>query len=173
MWFGVFVFGLEMASLDPNLDGKGEGVVAASLRDGWLAAIDQDSLHSGHNRITSNSYSTSHFQLHMIPIIIISVEHCLFLASKIYNQYQEIIECNWVLKEGPLTHFFKRQFTFIFQQLNFNLAYAIFVEIINLIFTLAWNYMDLFVMLVSIGLTTRFRQINKRMEKLKGKVNHT
>lgn len=45
-----------------------------------------------------------------------------------------------------------------------------FVEIYNLCLTLSWNYMELFVMMVSIGLFTRFNQINARIRELDMKV---
>ncbi|XP_070494032.1 gustatory receptor for sugar taste 64a-like [Chironomus tepperi] len=40
----------------------------------------------------------------------------------------------------------------------------------NMTFTFGWNYMELFVMLISIGLSTRFQQINQRIQKFSGKI---
>ena len=39
----------------------------------------------------------------------------------------------------------------------------------NFTLTFCWNYMDIFIVVISIGLVTRFSQINYRLEAMYGK----
>lgn len=96
-------------------------------------------------------------------------EHVLFLVTSGYNQYKKVERCN-VTVENPLSFFLRNQFHFFFVQVKFNLALGLFVEIVNISMTFAWNYMELFVMIVSIGLYTRFQQINNRLEGMRRRV---
>lgn len=97
------------------------------------------------------------------------LEHFLFLTNSAYSQYVTIKTCNCT-DELTLSYFLIHQFPFIFEKISFNLPYGMFVEIYNLCLTLSWNYMELFVMMVSIGLFTRFNQINARIRELDMKV---
>jgi gustatory receptor len=104
-------------------------------------------------------------------IFLASAEHILFVANSAYNKYQSVKNCNWTIDE-PVSYFLEHQFAFFFDTFRFNLPLGIFVETMNIFFTMGWNYMELFVMITSIGLVTRFRQINNRIDELKGKVNY-
>lgn len=97
------------------------------------------------------------------------LEHVLFLTNSAYSQYVTIKTCNCT-DEFTLSYFLTHQFAFIFEKIPLNLPYGMFVEIYNLCLTLSWNYMELFVMMVSIGLFTRFNQINARIRELDMKV---
>lgn len=87
-----------------------------------------------------------------------------------------------------MSYFLESNFWFIFRRVKFNLPLGLMVEILNVIFkvmrgnrevssarfqisyTFGWNYMELFVMMISLGLWTRFSQINNRLGEIKGKV---
>lgn len=43
------------------------------------------------------------------------------------------------------------------------------LQIGNSMFTFAWNYMDVFIMMISLGLAERFKQINQRLASYGGK----
>jgi Trehalose receptor len=90
------------------------------------------------------------------------LEHVLFLTNEIYQKYKFVERCNCT-DELTLSYFLDHQFNFIFKRIQFNLPFGIFVEIFNFSLTLSWNYMDLFVMMISIALVTRFNQINTRI----------
>lgn len=105
----------------------------------------------------------------VIIIILAFTEHALFFTNSAHNHYQHVLRCNWTI-EDPLSFFLENQFSFIFERIPFYLPLGIFVELMNLSYTFGWNYMDLFVMMVSFGLFTRFWQINRRLDLLKGKV---
>lgn len=105
-----------------------------------------------------------------VVIVLAFTEHSFFLTNSAYNHYMLVKRCNWTI-EAPLSYFLKKQFHFFFVQVNFNLPLGLFVELMNLSYTFGWNYMEIFVMIISLGLTTRFWQINNRLDDLKGKVN--
>lgn len=93
----------------------------------------------------------------------------MFLTSNVYNMYMEVVKCNWHV-ESPIDYFLSKNFGFIFENVPYNRYYAMSIYFFNLCLTLNWNYMDLFLMLISMGLATRFRQINTKLEEFRGKV---
>lgn len=106
-----------------------------------------------------------------IVILMAFTEHALFLSNSAFNQYNNV-QANNVTVDDVLSYFLEHQFGFIFEQIPFWLPYGILVELMNLSFTFGWNYMEIFVMIVSIGLVTRFQQINDRVENFRGKVSN-
>ena len=104
-----------------------------------------------------------------IVIILAFAEHAFFVTNNAYNQYMTVTHCNWTI-EKPLSYFLEYQFYFFFSKIKFNLPLGLFVEFMNLSYTFGWNYMEIFVMIVSLGMLTRFWQINYRLDSLKGKV---
>lgn len=105
----------------------------------------------------------------VVIVILAFTEHGLFLANSAYNHYRIVDHCNWTIEE-PLSYFLEKQFHFFFTRYKINLPLGLFLEIMNISYTFGWNYMEMFVMIVSLGLGTRFWQINYRLDGLKGKV---
>lgn len=62
------------------------------------------------------------------------------------------------------------QMPHLFFYTKYTPAKAIVGKIVNVISTFVWTYTDLFVMLISVGLVSRFRQINASLREHKGKV---
>jgi gustatory receptor len=102
-------------------------------------------------------------------ILLAFIEHFLFLSNSAVNQYHHVHNNN-ISVENPLAYFLQNQFGFIFNYLPFYVEFGIFNEIINMTFTFGWNYMELFIMITSLGLFTRFEQLNDRMHNFSGKV---
>lgn len=46
------------------------------------------------------------------------------------------------------------------------------VEVLNILSTFSWNFVDLFLILISIALADQFRQLNSRLYAIKGKVKY-
>lgn len=67
--------------------------------------------------------------------------------------------------------FFITQLGQLFDAAKYATWKAFLGKYLNIIATFIWNYMDLFVMIVSLGISTRFKQINDDLERIKGKVN--
>lgn len=97
------------------------------------------------------------------------LEHSLFLLNCAYNLYANV-KTKGIEVDEPLTYFLKDQFGFIFEVVPFSLPMAFFVEAMNMSFTFAWNFMETFVMLISLSLSTRFEQVNDRIRKFHGRV---
>ncbi|KAG5673136.1 hypothetical protein PVAND_003207 [Polypedilum vanderplanki] len=102
-------------------------------------------------------------------IILAFFEHLLYLANSAFNIYQDVVKNNLTVDE-PLNHFLKSQFGYIYLDVPFSVPLGVFNEIMNMSFTFGWNYMELFVMMISLGLSTRFKQINERLKNFKEKI---
>jgi gustatory receptor len=58
----------------------------------------------------------------------------------------------------------------IFVVMDYSLATAIISLITNFIATFTWNFTDLFIILVSLALSERFRLLNEYLDSVRGKV---
>lgn len=73
----------------------------------------------------------------------------------------------------PIKEFFESQLSQLFTFFPFSPWLAFFGKLVNIISTFAWSFMDLFLMMVSVGLSSRFKQINDDLERIKGEVETT
>lgn len=73
-------------------------------------------------------------------------------------------------KKNPLEELFHTQIPLIFTITELTWWKAILSKWFNVVVTFVWSFMDLFVMVVSIGLESQFKQINTDLELIKGKV---
>ena len=64
---------------------------------------------------------------------------------------------------------FKQQFSPMFFVTPYSLAKALVARYILSVGTFTWNYMDCFVILISVGLSQHFKMLNKELRILKGK----
>ncbi|KYB27621.1 Gustatory receptor for sugar taste 64f-like Protein [Tribolium castaneum] len=88
------------------------------------------------------------------------VEHLLFIANAfITSQSCE----NATLYSGD-EMYFRVAFPSVFTLIDYSLWKACFVEIANILSTATWNYTDLFIILISCSLASRFAQINHRLK---------
>lgn len=92
------------------------------------------------------------------------MEHVLNLIS-ILQFSQTCLDPN-----EPIKEYFKLELPQLLAFLPYTPWVAVVGKSINVIATFTWSFMDLFVMIVSIGLSSRFKQINEEMRKFKGKV---
>lgn len=70
---------------------------------------------------------------------------------------------------SPAKELFATQLPFVFDYTEFSWWKAITFKWFNLILTFAWSYSDLFVILISVGLSTLFKRINCDLERCRGK----
>lgn len=92
------------------------------------------------------------------------VEHCLNIVSILYATTKNTPE------KDPIEELFKVQLPILFTVTKFSLWKAIPSKWFNIIMTFVWSYMDLFVITVSIGLASLFKQLNADLERVRGKV---
>ncbi|XP_077285082.1 gustatory receptor for sugar taste 64f-like [Arctopsyche grandis] len=91
------------------------------------------------------------------------IEHLLAVITCLSVAY----DCN---RGAPvLDSYFTNSFPQIFAHTDFTPWKGILVQFVNVSSTFNWNYMDLFLILVSLTLTDRFEQLNDRLDSVKGK----
>lgn len=96
-------------------------------------------------------------------------EHLLYLINSVYNYYQHVVTRNITVFEF-LEYFLRKQMGFVYNYIPFSVPFGILNEVMNTTFTFGWNYMELFVMMISLGLSTRFKQINAVLRTFRGEV---
>ncbi len=65
------------------------------------------------------------------------------------------------IRNFPALH---RKYSHFFSA-KFQISHKNIFQWINILSVFSWNYLDLFIILISIGLSTRFQQINMRLKK--------
>lgn len=73
-------------------------------------------------------------------------------------------------KIDPFEDYFRMELNQLFVYFEYSPYLAFFGKMLNILSTFMWSYMDLFVMVVSIGLSTQFKKINRNLMKYKGQV---
>lgn len=74
--------------------------------------------------------------------------------------------------KNPLQELFEIQVPFLFIITELTWWKAILSKWFNVVVTFAWSFMDLFVMIVSVGLAAQFKQLNTDLKRVKGQVRH-
>ncbi|KAL9700355.1 hypothetical protein quinque_003796 [Culex quinquefasciatus] len=91
------------------------------------------------------------------------LEHLLSKTAGIINQSHEAKFCNWEIQS--FAHYYaSRQYAFIFKHIPFNIPVLAFFEYCNAALTMAWTCQDLLIILISMALSHRFRQIYAQVQ---------
>lgn len=90
------------------------------------------------------------------------MDHTLYLSSSFYNNQQIIDNCH--VNESEFFHSYLIAYRYhLTTVIPYHvIEYPIF-EWIYILMTFSWNFIDLLIILISIGLATRFNQINRRL----------
>lgn len=72
--------------------------------------------------------------------------------------------------QNPFENVLILQLPHVFYFIDYTTFNGIVAKSINIVSTFIWTFMDLFVMIISIGLASRFRLINHSLNKHKGMV---
>lgn len=130
------------------------------------------------------------FKIKMVTIVVMLLSMCLFHFSlyKIYMKIVSLFIAEHLLsiistafysitctpkKTEPFEDYFRMELNQLFAYFEYSPYLAFLGKALNILSTFMWTYMDLFVMVVSIGLSTQFKKINKHLMKYKGKVSKT
>jgi hypothetical protein len=97
----------------------------------------------------------------------VAVEHALSHVRVI----RLAVLCAVEDKMDGICTFFFNSFPHVYDYFPCILWNGIIIFIINVLCAFAWTYMDLFIILISIALADRFRQLNRCMQSIKGKVS--
>ncbi|KAG5679779.1 hypothetical protein PVAND_009317 [Polypedilum vanderplanki] len=88
------------------------------------------------------------------------VDRALYMSTVLHNNQQIIENCN--VNESEFFHSYLLAYRLhLVDVIPYHIAIFPLYEWINILMTFSWNFMDLLIVLISIGLTTRFNQINK------------
>ncbi|CAH1721874.1 unnamed protein product [Aphis gossypii] len=100
-----------------------------------------------------------------IIILLSSIEH----FASILTGVLKVIPC---LSDGEdiFRAFFLTSFKTIFTFINYSLVVAIPVKFCDILYAYAWNIMDLFIIILACALTEKFKQLNRKLASVRGKV---
>lgn len=73
-------------------------------------------------------------------------------------------------KSNLIIEYFEKTVPLVFMSIELTWWKAIFVFWFNILVRFMWTFMNLFLMVVSIGLASQFKQINIDLQKNKGQV---
>lgn len=99
-------------------------------------------------------------------------EHLTSWSTFLYERFMQIEMCNW--KIG--SYFFYLATTHlqqIYAELPVQYVTVVWAEYMNISFTFAWNFIDLLIITISIGISSKFKKINKRLEFAEGRVSQS
>ncbi|XP_011689863.1 PREDICTED: gustatory receptor for sugar taste 64f-like isoform X2 [Wasmannia auropunctata] len=121
---------------------------------------------SRHRRISKTTLATRFKIVTAVVMLLALVEH----SAAVLSAYLSAVECAEFRGDPDIAGtYFKLQFPQIFAKMPYILWKGIVVETINILSTFSWNFVDLFLILVSIALADQFRQLNSRLFSIRGK----
>lgn len=94
----------------------------------------------------------------IVVLLAAVVEHGLSIVSHIFSVFM----CSDPHKSF-IESFFRAHLSFVFEAVNYNLWLALFIKWIDIVSTLTWSFMDLFIMIVATGLTNLFKVFNEKL----------
>ncbi|XP_076645882.1 gustatory receptor for sugar taste 64f isoform X2 [Halictus rubicundus] len=119
-----------------------------------------------HRKLSKTSLSTKFKIVTIIVMILALVEH----GFSILHGFNKAQECaNFQGSSDVVGVYFESQFPQVFSKISYSLWMGIIVDLINILSTFSWNFVDLFLILISIALVEQFRQLNNRLYSIKGK----
>ena len=103
-----------------------------------------------------------------ISLILALCEHLLSIIDSVNNITFELQYCN-VSNYNTFELFITRNFGFVTNNFPFsyNHLIGIMIEYLNVSYTFYWNFLDIFSILISIGISDLFERLNHRMERMK------
>lgn len=105
-------------------------------------------------------------KIKIISLTVMTLSLIEYLLEIIHSIY--VVECVNE-KSDKLRLYFIYDLKELFSLTEYSIYSAVFAKFLDVISTFIWNFMDLFVMLVSTGLSSNFKQLNGFLFKLKGK----
>lgn len=94
-----------------------------------------------------------------------AVEHILSIVSS----FAVVLDCPKI--KNIIQAYFVHNFPQVFFFFGYSHVLGLYVKFIHVTSTFVWSYADLFIMMISCGLSAKFKQINELMLKEKGKVH--
>ncbi|XP_070498930.1 gustatory receptor for sugar taste 64a-like [Chironomus tepperi] len=96
-------------------------------------------------------------------------EHSLSWYSFLHDRYVQATICHWEIGSWVF-YITSLHLSHIYRLFPVNTFSVLWAEYMNISFTFAWNYVDLFIMVMSLSIAMKFRMINERLEFFRGRV---
>lgn len=117
-------------------------------------------------KTTKHQRSRLEYKIRIVVIIIMLssvIEHVLsIIKGYVFSQ-----NCSKI--NNPIIAYYRKTMPHIFNVFDFNPFLAAIVAILNFIFAMIWNGMDLFIIVMAIGVSAKFKHLNEILLKNKDK----
>lgn len=91
-------------------------------------------------------------------------------ASFLNDRFIQIEKCKWEI--GSYFYYLATyHLPQIYAELPVKIYTVLWAEYMNVSLTFAWNFIDLFIIIISLALAAQFDKINKRLEFFRGRVS--
>ena len=100
-----------------------------------------------------------------IILMLSLIEHILSIISALAI----VVDCPRI--KNIMKAYYVKSFPQVFSFLPYSTAFGIYIKFIHVTSTFMWTFTDLFIMMISCGLSEKFKLINERMLEDKGKVS--
>ncbi|KAG7202791.1 hypothetical protein KM043_009958 [Ampulex compressa] len=119
-----------------------------------------------HRKVSKTSLASRFKIMTAVVMAIALLEH----SFSILHGYISARECATVRGDPDIVGiYFQSQFPQVFSSISYSLWKGILVDVINILSTFSWNFVDLFLILLSVALVDQFRQLNSRLYSIRGK----
>uniref|UniRef100_A0A182NZ76 Gustatory receptor n=1 Tax=Anopheles dirus TaxID=7168 RepID=A0A182NZ76_9DIPT len=92
-----------------------------------------------------------------------SVEHMVYVINQAYNVYQESLACRYNVS-NPFKLYGSLTYRSVFQSVPYHQFVTVYLLYTTVSLTFVWTFTDLFIMLISTGISCRFAQLNRRID---------
>ncbi|XP_033228444.1 gustatory receptor for sugar taste 64f-like isoform X5 [Belonocnema kinseyi] len=110
------------------------------------------------------------FSIHGVATSSITSKKTMEHTLSILSGYVSAVECTSLSNDTDImVAYFTYHYPQILRASSFSIWQGILVQFVNILSTFCWNFIDLFLILISIACTDQFRQLNSRLYSIRGK----
>lgn len=95
-------------------------------------------------------------------------EHIFYCSQVLYRNYKEIQLCNSTVTDLFEYTYLKNKY-YLAIIIPYHPIALIIAQWANLILTISWSFIDIFIVMISVGITIRYEQINQLLTSVQGK----
>lgn len=119
-----------------------------------------------HEPYTMSSFTLS-IKAHLIGFVFFIfylTEHLMFIGMELHDNNYQLTYCN-VTNISFLNNYMRRERSHLLEILPYRWWIFPFFQWTITLMAFGWNFVDYFIISISLGLSTRFNQLNRRLEK--------
>lgn len=102
----------------------------------------------------------------ILIFMIVFVEHITYHMTSYQDTLLNLKLCNLTETKDVLNHLYQRERGHIADVIPYSIWLLPLLEWQNFAFALSWSYIDVIIVNISIGITTRFKQLNNRVNSI-------